>query len=168
MSARNPPRRACASASASAAACALVVFFVATRAAAQSFNVDIDQPGANPALGQGVPSSAFGAAAHQPGVWNSYPATSAAAPLVGLSGLPTPATVQVTATTTTVQTLAFNNPAQTGDFALLLNDGSQIGTTSQGGSRTYTFAGLLPGPYSVVTYTARPGNFEGHLLIDIP
>ena len=40
--------------------------------------------------------------------------------------------------------------------------------TSQGGTRTYTFAGLVPGPYSVVTYTARPGNFEGHLLIDIP
>ena len=153
----------------SAAVVALCILFGVMRASAQSLNVDIDQTGPNPALGQGVPSSAFGAAANQPGVWNSYLSTStAASPLVNLAGLPTAATVQITATSTSPTTLAFNNPAQTGDFALLLNDGSQIGTTLQGGTRTYTFSGLAPGPYSVVTYTARPGNFNGHLLIDIP
>jgi hypothetical protein len=138
------------------------------RAAAQSFNVDIDQPGSNPQLGQGVPSSAFGAAAGQPGVWNSYVATSATVPLVDLAGGATSATVQITATSTSPTTLGFNNPANTGDFALLLNDGAQIGTTLQGGSRTYTFSGLTPGPYSIVTYTARPQGTNGHLLIDIP
>src|SRR5687767_14054893 len=80
-------RRASARASFASAAItvvALCILFVATRASAQSFNVDIDQTGSNPALGQGVPSSAFGAVANQPGVWNSYVATSAAVPLVDL------------------------------------------------------------------------------------
>jgi hypothetical protein len=157
-----------ASAVAASAAVVLSVLVMATGAGAQSLNVDIDQTGTNPALGQGVPSSAFGAAANQPGVWNSYVATTAAVPLVDLSGAATSASVQITATSTSPTTLAFNNPAHTGDFALLLNDGSQIGTTTQGGTRTYTFSGLASGPYSVVTYTARPGNFEGHLLVDIP
>jgi hypothetical protein len=164
----DPTRAHRASAHAAATVAVLSVLFVATRAGAQSYNVDIDQTGSNPALGQGVPSSAFGAAASQPGAWNSFVATAAAAPLVDLSGAPTGATVQVTATSTTIQVLGFNNPDQTGDFALLLNDGSQIGTTLQGGTRTYTFSGLSNGPYSVVTYTARPGKFDGHLLVDIP
>jgi hypothetical protein len=142
---------------------------VSGRAPAQSFNVDIDQQGPSPQLGQGVPSSAFGAAAGQPGVWNSYLSTStAASPLVNLAGAGTSAAVQITATSTSPTTLGFNNPANSGDFALLLNDGAQIGTTVQGGSRTYTFSGLAPGTYSVFTYTARPQGTNGHLLIDIP
>ena len=148
---------------------AMSLMILSGRAAAQSFNVDIDQVGPNPQLGQGVPSSAFGAASGQTGVWNSYLSiSSAASPLVDLAGAATPATVQITATSTSPTTLAFNNPANTGDFALLLNDGAQIGTTLQGGSRTYTFSGLVPGPYSIITYTARPQGTNGHLLIDIP
>jgi hypothetical protein len=146
----------------------MAVSLVANDALAQSFNVDIDQTGPNPQLGQGVPSSTFGAAAGQPGAWNSYLNTSAAVPLVDLAGAATSATVQITATSTSPTTLGFNNPANTGDFALLLNDGSQIGTTVQGGSRTYTFSGLAAGAYSIVTYTARPQGTNGHLLIDIP
>jgi hypothetical protein len=145
------------------------LMLVSGRAPAQSFNVDIDQQGPSPQLGQGVPSSAFGAAAGQPGVWNSYLSTStAASPLVNLAGAGTGATVQITATSTSPTTLGFNNPANSGDFALLLNDGAQIGTTVQGGSRTYTFSGLAPGAYSIFTYTARPQGTNGHLLIDIP
>lgn len=164
---RSRASRACRT-RAQCAALAITMVALAAPAAAQSFNIDIDQPGPNPALGQGVPSSSFGAAEGQPGVWNSYPATSAAVPLVETSGAPTLATLQITATSTTPTTLAFNNPANTGDFALLLNDGSQIGTTLQGGSRTYTFAGLVPGDYRITTYTARPQGTNGHLLIDVP
>ena len=148
---------------------AMSLMLISGRAPAQSFNVDIDQQGPSPQLGHGVPSSAFGAAAGQPGVWNSYLSTStAASPLVNLAGAGTGATVQITATSTSPTTLGFNNPANSGDFALLLNDGAQIGTTLQGGSRTYTFSGLVPGAYSIVTYTARPQGTNGHLLIDIP
>ncbi len=138
-----------------------------TPARAQSYNVDIDLQGTNPALGSGVPSNSFGAVAQQPGVWNAFQ-TSGPTPLTEVLGVPTPATLAITATSTTPTILGFNNPQQTGDFALLLNDGSQIGTTTQGGTRTYTFTGLLPGPYTITTYTARPGNFEGHLIVDVP
>jgi hypothetical protein len=138
-----------------------------TPAAAQSFNVDIDLQGSNPALGSGAPSSAFGGAAGEPGVWNAFQ-TSGPTPLVEIGGVPTAATVAIASTSTTPMVLGFNNPSQTGDFALLFNDGSQIGTTTQGGTRTYRFTGLVPAPYIITTYTARPGNFEGHLLVDVP
>lgn len=135
---------------------------------AQSFNIDIDSPTSGPALGGGVPSPSFGAAPNQQGFWTSYPATSNPVSLVDLnSGLPTAATVQVTASSTTVSVLAFNNPANTGDFALLFNDGSQIGTTIQGGNRTYNFSGLLDGPYAVYTYTGRPQGTDGEIQIDV-
>jgi hypothetical protein len=150
-----------------AAVATLVMLSVATSAPAQSFNVDIDLQGSNPALGSGVPSSTFGGAAGQPGVWNAFQ-TSGPTPLVEIGGVPTAATVAITSTSTTPTILGFNNPDQTGDFGLLLNDGAQIGTTAQGGTRTYRFSGLIPGPYFITTYTARPGKFEGHLLIDVP
>jgi hypothetical protein len=150
----------CASIAAVVLACSI--------ASAQSFNIDIDSPTSPPTLGGGVPSSGFGAAPNQPGVWNSYPATSNPIALLDLSGGATGAAVDVTATSTSVTVLAFNNPSNTGDFALLFNDGSQIGTTLQGGTRTYSFSGLLNGPYSVVTYTGRPQGTNGDLFVDIP
>lgn len=137
-----------------AAVAAMPLAFVAL-AGAQSLNIDIDQPGGSPALGQGVPSSAFGAAAGQAGVWNSF-STSGPTPLVGLSGAATSATIGITSSSTSFSLLGFNNPANTGDIALLMNDASQIGTVVQGGSRTYEINGLINGQYALYTYTAPP------------
>ncbi|MGE3180882.1 MAG: hypothetical protein AB7N71_04570 [Phycisphaerae bacterium] len=137
-------------------------------AAAQSFNIDIDTTGTNGNLGNGVPSAAFGAAANQPGFWTSFLTTSDAIPLRDLgTNAPTGATVQVTASSTTVSVLSFNNANNSGDFALLFNDGSQIGTTTQGGTRTYSFNGLMNGMYEVYTYTGRPQPVEGQLQVDV-
>jgi hypothetical protein len=135
---------------------------------AQSLNIDLDSPSSGPALGGGVPSSGFGAASGQTGVWNSYAATSGPISLVGLGGGATTATLSITATSTTVSVTAFNNANNTGDFALLLNDAQQIGTTTQGGTRTYTFNGLTDGPYSLYTYAVPPANQNGEIFINIP
>lgn len=146
---------------------AAILAIAVSPAFGQSFNVDIDSPASPPTLGGGVPSSLFPAAAAQPGVWNSVPGTSGPIPLVGLNGLGTTATIAITASSTGVGTTAFNNPSNTGDFALLFNDGSQIGTTAQGGSRTYQFSGLLNGAYAVYTYGAHPTGNNAELHVDV-
>jgi hypothetical protein len=146
------------------AACLLLAV---SAAAGQSFNIDMDSTG-SPSLGAGVPSPLFGAAADQPGFWTSYLPTNDAVPLVSLSsGAPTSAMVQVISSSTTLSVNGFNNAANTGDFALLFNDGAQIGTTVQGGNRTYRVSGLLDGPYAVYTYTGRPQGTEGELQVEV-
>jgi hypothetical protein len=151
------------------ASVAAILFACFTPAAsAQFFNVDLDLAGGSPALGGGVPGSSYGAAANQPGVWNSYPTTTGPVPLVDLSGNATGVSLGIPASSTTVTTLGFNNPNNSGDFALLINDGQQVGTVVQGGSRTYEFSGIANGAYSVWTYATppQPGNL-GNNNIDV-
>jgi hypothetical protein len=149
--------------------CAFALGFSAmvSVAGGQSLNVDLDAPTAGPALGGGVPDSTFGAASGQIGVWNSYAATVGPVGLVGLAGEFTSATLSIPASSTTVSTLAFNNAANSGSFARLVNDAQQIGTTTQGGTRSFTFAGLIDGPYDVYTYGTPPQGIAGQLFVDI-
>src|SRR5215213_752877 len=99
-----------------------------SRAYGQGFNVDTDLP-TDPELGGGAPSSAFGAAANQPGFWNAI-----------LTGHPGPyglRNLDGSLSAVTVSTVgwagggAWNNSANTGDFALLLNDSEEIGVGFQ-------------------------------------
>lgn len=130
----------------------------------QFFNIDIDcEDGSPPFLGSGVPSSSFGAASGQTGVWNLLNGLSTAPiPLVGLNGAATGATVTVSSTVF-LSCLSYNNPTNTGDYALLLNDASQAGTIVQGGSLTYTFNGIANGSYEVYTYASAPQGDLGQL-----
>lgn len=133
-------------------------------ALSQSFNIDIDcEDGSPPALGGGAPSSSFGAAAGQAGVWNLLNGVSTAPlSLVGLNGSTTGATVTLSYTVY-LSCASYNNPTNTGDYALLLNDASQAGAIVQGGSLTYTFNGIANGSYKVYTYASAPQGDIGQL-----
>jgi hypothetical protein len=135
--------------------------------AGQSFNIDLDVPGSPPSIGGGVPSNAFGAASGQTGVWNSVPTTAGPVALVNISGAATGVSYSVPVSSTTISTLGFNNGANTGDFALLFNDGQQVGTVVQGGTRTYRFTGLADGLYSIYTYASPPQGIAGDIAITI-
>ena len=147
----------------------VATMLMGSRVVAQSMNVDLDITSSPPTLGGGAPSNAFGAASGQTGAWNSIPTTAGPVALFDLAGSATSATLSIPASSTTITTLGFNNPNNTGDFRLLMNDAQQIGTVLQGGTRSYTFAGLVDGPYSVYTYGSppQPGN-PGELFVDIP
>jgi hypothetical protein len=113
---------------------------------AQSFNLDLDLPQAPPALGGGVPSSSFGAAANMPGHWNRMTTNALHTPL------------DINGNATSVQIVspggggvgAFNNPTVTGDHALLLNDGLDVPS-----SYDWIFMGLQNGSYKLFTYAVH-------------
>jgi|SRR5688572_14626794 len=109
---------------------------VSIYANSQGFNVDFD--------GNGLPSFAFGAAANQPGFWNygSYDR-----PLLGLDG--NRSNVRMRIEGNSGGSGSNYNPANTGDFERLLNDGAHIGSLFQGGRMHITITGLEPGKYHV-------------------
>ncbi len=123
-------------------------------------NVDIDAPGTPPQAGGGRPSSSFAAAGGQPGYWNAIPLLhQGPLPLFGLGGEPTTAALSMAGGYTG---LAYNLPINTGDFALLLNDATQIGEFLR-----YTVSGLEPGRYIVYTYSAKPNGQYGEADITV-
>lgn len=132
----------------SVVACAAVLSVTAP-AAAQPFNVDIGDPG-SPA---GVPTSAYRAAAAQPGTWNAVPAGSVGFPLVDLAG----GTTLVTLTNVGGGAdFAFNNAGTTGDDQALMDDLQDVGGV--GGTTMWTFNGLANGAYDVYTYAWAPDD----------
>lgn len=115
----------------------------------QSFNVDLDLIIGSFAVGVGVPSDEFGAAASQPGRWNKIDATGHGPyPLLGLSGSSTNVTI-----TGPLGGLAGgnNNPSVSGDYAFLMKDGRSM-------AGQWTFAGLSPGQYRLFTYACPPNG----------
>ena len=132
----------------------LCVLATAPPAAAQAVNVDIGD-----FFAFGLPSSSYGAAAAQPGAWNS--ATSASTPayatsLVDLAGNPTPITTSVVSYGNGAGDFAFNNAGTTGDDQALMDDLQDIGA---GTSITFwTFDGLADGPYDLYTYAWAPDD----------
>ncbi len=129
----------------------------AALAHAQSFNIDLDQPSAPPALGGGAPSNAFGAASGQAGFWNAVPSAATFA-LTDINGVLTAATITLTGSSSS---LAFNNGTNSGDYRLLMNDARQVGTVVQGGTTTVTFNNLINGNYQLYTYAAPPQGTPG-------
>ncbi len=129
----------------------------------QTFNVDIDLPGDPIEVGGGVPQPTFGAAAGQPGVWNSWNGGSLS--LFNTSGVPT--SVVMSASGPLGGGAGFNQTTNTGDFARLMNDYRQIGTNPfQTLTATFTFTGLLDGPYTVYSYATT--GFTTNSLVTVP
>ena len=117
----------------------------------QSLNVDINRASGS---GSGVPSSAYGAAAGQPGVWNDVaPGTSGTVTLVGLDGSSSGVTL----------TRGGNGGGDSGtvagsstDYGKLLWDyeyGFQVSGLAQ-----VTFSGLDQGFYRLYVYAYLPGS----------
>lgn len=140
------------------AAVASILICVATAAHAQ-FNIDLDLHSAPPELGGGAPSSSFGAASGQSGFWNAVPATGEG-PVVlrdlegNLSGI----------TFSGVEGgggNAFNNPANTGDFARMLNDGRFFD------SEAWTFSGLAAGDYILYAYAVHPSGMITNTTVTV-
>ncbi len=113
-------------------------------ARAQNFNVDVGAPSS-------TPPSAFGGAAQQPGTWNSVgfvPTTPA--PLLGLTGAPTTATIRCNGGLAITSTNALPPAAQFNQgLVALVADLTSPGTLPYG---EWTFDGLQAGEYEVTTY----------------
>jgi hypothetical protein len=120
----------------------LAALFASTPALfAQAINLDIGRA-------NGAPTSAYGAASAQPGVWNRL-VVPGGGPLVDTNGQPTGASVS-----TLVQqdfTFTEDNPLTSGDDELLLDAGHD-------GALTIQFLGLQAGDYFVTTYAFAPDN----------
>lgn len=130
---------------------------MAQLAPAQSFNLDIGQPGAGP-------SSAYGGAANQPGHWMSLPGTQGVTVfnLVDINGNITNARLSQIGGT---QTLLVNDPDLSGDDATLMNDFLITFSTIE---NCLFFNDMQPGEYEVFIYArmpAQPGIF-GYTSVD--
>lgn len=120
----------------------------------QSINIDLDEMGGTELTGNGVPSSSYGAAANQPGVWNRVyeGGPPNLTPLVGLDGLPT--SCRIIATGGIGSGGGYNNPALSGDYRLLMADfGFVLGANYE---NVYHFSGFQPGEYRIITYACAP------------
>lgn len=140
----------------------------------QSFNIDLDIATVPATFsGFGAPSSAFGAAAAQPGFWNAVQnqTTTSNTPPITLSDLSgTPTGVTITMSTNAPNGFAhwsFTNSSNTGDFARLLNDAHIVNNNPGPFSNTYTFSGLQPGIYDVITYGVRPMTGASATRVDV-
>jgi hypothetical protein len=130
---------------------------MAQAASAQSFNLDIGQPGTGP-------SNAYGGAAKQPGHWMSLPATQGVTVfnLVDINGNVTNARLSQIGGT---QTLSVNDPDLSGDDATLMND---FLITFSSVENCLFFNDMEPGAYEVFIYArmpAQPGIF-GYTSVD--
>ncbi len=128
----------------------------AGQALGQNFNIDLNNTSGN---GAGVPASAYGGAAGQPGFWNSI--TSAVAPTSTLKDL-NGNNSSVTFTRDTVGTFnGAHDVGVSGDTAKLIEDYQSLPSF---GTLTYSFNNLSFGTYAVYTYAAMPnggGNTSG-------
>jgi hypothetical protein len=126
-------------------------FAVVSGAAGQSFNLDINSPFGPPFAGGGPPSAAFSGPASQPGHWNAVNA--AGAGTFQLSDLSGQLTNVILLRPVGGSGGNFNNPVNTGDYALLLNDGRGVNPED-----SYTFTGLANGLYRLYTVAVAPNN----------
>jgi len=120
------------------------------------FNIDFN---ATSGVGAGVPAATFGAAADQPGVWNSI-GTAAIAPgtsfpVTGVDGV-SAASLNITFTGANLTSVSLNNANTTGEHEKLLDDILDLG--APGRTFTVTITGLAPGVYEVYTYASAPDS----------
>lgn len=119
-------------------------------AMAQSVNIDIDR---NTGSGAGVPSSGYGAAAGQPGTWNSVPtADSAALPLAGLNG----AASGLSITSDLAGGASSTSGSSSSDFGKLMWDYADQCCFYQS-TQNLSISGLNAGNYWLYVYAALPG-----------
>ena len=132
-------------------------------APAQSFNIDLDIGVGDATIGNGAPSSAFPGAAGQAGFWNTVTANGPhnLTALFGLDGGLTG--VHMQATGGIGGALGYNNPLNTGDYALLLNDSADVGNEVD-----YHFSGLIPGHYLIYTYAVKENPPNVRATVTVP
>ena len=136
---------------------------------AQAINIDLDIFGGPPENGNGAPSDAFGAAANQPGRWNRINAVEPGPyTLISLSGATTSVVVSAHAAFPGYFAGSQYFPANSGDYALLLNDAAEVGTVGNGGHLTYSFGGFIAGIYDLYTYAANIAGRETPVPIHVP
>lgn len=126
----------------------------APAASAQSLNVDFG-------TAFGPPSDEYGAAADQPGVWNSLGGNDdAPQPLLDTRGDPSGVTV-------TPQLPSgpafFDNPGTSGDDQSLMDDYLDLHSHPQ----TFTLSGLRAGAYTVYTYAWAPDDAAYYTFVDV-
>ena len=131
-------------------------------ASAQSIYVDFDIGSGTPQIGAGAPSSGFGGAAGVPGQWNRlFRDDGGPASFFDVNGA---ATNVVMTWTGSAGGIGFNNPINTGDYALLLNDAKAVGS----GGLNLTISGLTPGLYRIFTYAVKPQGEAWTTQITVP
>jgi hypothetical protein len=123
--------------------CAAAVLCVASALRAETIYIDYAVP-----LGNGPPSSAFGAAYGVAGYWNALSFTETNAPVLDTSSAPTGVTV-----TNNAGIQVANHPSTSGDVELLLDDGLDSST-----GFSITVSGLAGGTYDVYTYAWHPAS----------
>ncbi len=132
--------------SASIASAFVTALALAAPLRAQSFDVDLGD-----ALGNVVPSNAFGGVIGQAGAWQSVPVLAGVAtPLADVDGNAT--AVTATCSGGSVAAANLNLVNATSDDLALLDDALDPGA----GTATVTIAGLAAGDYLVVTYAIGP------------
>src|SRR5689334_14361061 len=133
------------------------LFLAGSTLHAQDFNLDV---GDNLILWP-VPTSAYGAAAAQPGYWNDvhhpYSAT-----LRDLAGVLT----GVTCASTVSSSYNHFPIVLTGDDEALMEDIQAI--SSIGPAAVWTFSGLANGNYTVYTYAWAPDSVNARTSVDVP
>jgi hypothetical protein len=123
---------------------ALLVVLLATGRTALALAINIDFGSANPA-----PSSAFGAASGEVGVWNNIDEMGPSFPLVDTAGDPSGASISVLMG----GMIGFGEGGGSLDANLLMTDNFFIGA---GNSWSFTISGLPDGLYDVYLY--EPSN----------
>lgn len=122
-------------------------------AIAQSFNIDLG-------IGLGVPTSNYGAAAGQTGVWNGipnpHPNTIA---LVDLSGQATNVTLETSGGQDLLLNIPPNGNKTSGNDQRLMDDIWDPGSGMPGGGEV-TLRNVLPGPYAVYVYASAPDDIS--------
>ena len=131
-------------------------------ASAQSFNIDLDIGSGSANIGAGAPSPSFGGAANSPGFWNDINGGDhGPRSLSGLDGSLTSA--QISASGGIGSYGGYNNPLNTGDYALLLNDSADVGVTN-----FYHFSGFAPGHYLLFTYAVKANAPNVACAVTVP
>jgi hypothetical protein len=133
---------------------------------AQSLNIDLDVGFGDQGVGNGAPSSAFGGGAGQSGFWNAVYAGGPTVPvqLRQLDG--SLSSVQMIATGGTGSYGGFNNTANTGGVALLMNDFADLGGADL--EIDYHFSGLVAGRYLIYTYAVHPAGNTVGVTVTVP
>jgi hypothetical protein len=124
----------------------LLVLAMSVPVRAQRINIDVGSNTTYP-----VPSSVYGAAAGQPGTWNSVAPVGGTTNLVDLAGAATTVSIASTGGSAFESNM---NPGPTGDDLNLMADVSDPSFTGQ----TWTISGLAAGNYLLYTYSWPPDN----------
>lgn len=137
----------------------LLLGLLAAPVGAQSFNVDL---GAN-ILFAPAPSPQYGGAAQSPGVWNPFPPTFTARPIVDVAGAATGVTLRSDSVSSFT---VFPTVMPAGDDQRLMED-FQI-TPNLNTLVTWTLAGLAAGTYDLFVYASDPTNASLQTTIGVP